>query len=195
MADTNDEPTNPQYAKKSAKRTPEQIGDFLERTGFVFEMRMNEIFLNAGYATKINEEFLDLEQDTLREIDITAAKTINGINIRFAVECKQSATDKWIFLCNKRIPRRYRAVKVVPKVDLGVLRKTKLFAGFHTLDPAVPLANNYLCYTIIGDKKAEHRQIDECVYKLPKALVDLAAEDEVHEKGRYLFFPLALFSG
>jgi hypothetical protein len=148
--------------------------------------------LKAGYDSEINEEFFDLEHRTLREIDIIASKVVNEINVHFVVECKQSATDKWIFICNKRMPRFHYAVKHLPNLDVEVIQEKKLFSGFHTFDRGVPLGNNYLCYTIAGDKKAEHHQITECVHKLPKALVDLASESE---GGKHLFFPVALFSG
>jgi hypothetical protein len=186
------DPNPQQPEKKVLARTPEQIARFLEQTGFVFEMRMNEVFLKAGYATDINEQFLDLEDDTLREIDIIASKVVNGINLHFVVECKQSATDKWIFICNKSMPRFYYSVKHLPRVAAEILKEKKLFSGFHSFNRKVPLGYNYLCYTIAGNKKAEHRQIDECVYKLPKALVDLASRAD---GGKHLFFPIALFSG
>jgi hypothetical protein len=126
----------------------EEIADFLGRTGFVFEMRANEAFLKAGYATDINDEFLDLEGDTVREIDIIATKLINGVNVHFVVECKQSLTDKWIFICTKRMPRYYRAVKHLPGVATAVIKDKKLFADFHVFKATIPVGNNYLCYTI-----------------------------------------------
>jgi hypothetical protein len=49
-----------------------------------------------------------------------------------------------------------------------------------------------MCYSLASGKKADQRQIDECVYKLPKALVDLASRVE---GGKHIFFPVALFSG
>jgi hypothetical protein len=170
----------------------ETIAYFLEQTGFVFEMRANEVFQKATYATEINDEFLDLEGDTIREIDLIATKVVNDVNVHFVVECKQSVTDKWIFICNKTMPRYYRAVKHLPSVSLDVLRKKGLFSGFHVFNRKIPLGHNYLCYTIKGDKKTEHIQIDECVHKLPKALLDLASRAE---GGRHLFFPVALFAG
>jgi hypothetical protein len=94
--------------EKKPRVSVEQIAHFLERTGFVFEMRANEVFLKAGYATEINDEFLDLEGDTMREIDIVATKLVNDINVHFVIECKQSVTDKWVFICNKKMPRFYR---------------------------------------------------------------------------------------
>jgi hypothetical protein len=78
------------------------IAQFLDQTGFVFEMRANEVLLKSSYSTQFNDEFLDLEGDILREIDIIATKVVNDINVHFVVECKQSLTDKWIFMCNKK---------------------------------------------------------------------------------------------
>jgi hypothetical protein len=180
--------------KKKVTVTPEQIERFLERTGFVFEMRMNEVFLKAGYATEINAEFLDLEGDTLREIDIVATKVINDINVHFIVECKQSVTDKWIFICYKRMPRYYPALKHLPRVPVIVLKKRGLFSSLHTFDRNVPLGSNYLCYSIEGEheKKAGQLQIKECAHKLPKALVYFASRANGQ---KHLFFPVALFAG
>jgi hypothetical protein len=185
------EPNSKSGTKKPSVNA-EEIAHFLEQTGFVFEMRANEVFLKAGYATEINDEFLDLEGDTTREIDIIATKLVNAINVHFVIECKQSVTDKWIFICNKTMPRYYRTVKHLPSVNTDTLKDKKLFAAFHVFDRKIPVAHNYLCYTIKGDKKTEHLQIDECVHKLPKALIDLASRAV---GGRHLFFPIALFAG
>ncbi len=168
------------------------IAEFLEQTGFVFEMRANEVLLKLGYSTEFNDEFLDLEGNTSREIDIVATKVINDINVHFVIECKQSLTDKWIFICNKKMLRFYRAVKHLPSVSVDTLKDKGLFSAFHMFDRKVPIGHNYLCYTIKGDRKAEHLQIDECIHKLPKALIDLASRAQ---GGRHLFFPIALFSG
>jgi hypothetical protein len=73
-----------------------------------------------------------------------------------------------------------------------MLSERKLFNHLHLFDPKMPIAHNYLCYTIKGDKKTDHLQIDECIHKLPKALLDLASRAE---GARRLFFPVALFSG
>jgi hypothetical protein len=186
------DPNLQQPKAKNAVRTPEQIAEFLEKTGFVFEMRMNESFLKAGYDSEINEEFLDLEGNTLREIDIVASKVVNDINIHFVVECKQSMIEKWIFIFHKPLDRYYHALKHLPSAAASAFREKGLFSSFHTLDQSIPLGNNYLSYTIEGDKKGNHVSIDECVHKLPKALVDRASRVEA---GRHLFFPIALFSG
>ena len=169
----------------------DKIASFLQQTGFVFEMRANEVLVKAGYATELNEYFLDLEGNQKREIDITASKLVNDINLHFIVECKQSSTDKWIFICKKKTPRFYRAVKHLPVVSTEILKDKNLFGGFHSFDRKTALAHNYLA-SFKGEKKAEHLQIDECIQKLPKALVDFASRASGE---RHLFFPVALFAG
>jgi len=178
---------------KKPNVTADEIANFLERTGFVFEMRASEVFKKWGYATEISEEFFDLEGNTYREIDIIATKIVNNINLHLVVECKQSQTEKWIFICNKQLGRYYYALKHLPHVATSAFREKKVFSGSHIFDSKVPLAHNYLCYTTANNKKSDHLHIDECVHKLPKALLDVAAKTE--EGNRHLFFPVALFSG
>jgi hypothetical protein len=180
--------------KKKTIVTAEQIADFLKQTGFVFEMRMHEIFSKHGYTCDINSSFRDLEGDTEREIDIIAFKRFdNEIIVHFVVECKQSTLDKWIFICTKTdSPRFYYAVKHLPTIPVEILKEKKVFLHFHAFQNDLSLGRNYISYSVATNKKTDHLQIDECVYKLPKALVDVASRVT---GGRHLFFPLALFSG
>jgi hypothetical protein len=179
--------------KRKTAATPAEIEDFLKQTGFVFEMRMHEALLKSGYACEISSTFYDLEGNTEREIDIVASKVVNDITVHFIFECKQSLLDKWIFICNKDDSGRfYYAVKHRPSIEVKVLQDTKLFSHFHTFSPKIPLAHNYICYSIVTGKKTDHLQIGECIHKLPKATVDVASHGEA---GRHLFFPVGLFSG
>ena len=141
----------------------------------------------------MGSSFYDLEGDTEREIDLMASKTFsNGVSAHFVIECKQSLLDKWIFICTKSSKRYYYAVKHLPKADIKILEEKKLFSHFHAFDRKIPLAHNYICYSMATNRKTDHLQIDECVYKLPKAVADFAA---TVKDGRHLFFPLGLFSG
>jgi hypothetical protein len=179
--------------KKTTTITTEQIAHFLKQTGFIFEMRMNDVLLKRGYACEIGSSFYDLDGDTEREIDLVASKTFsNGITAHFVIECKQSLLDKWIFICIKSSDRYYYAVKHLPHVDLKALQDKKLFSHLHTFDRKIPLAHNYICYSTATNRKTEHLQIDECVYKLPKAVAYFASSVK---EGRHLFFPVGLFSG
>ena len=154
----------------------EEISKFLDRTGFVFEMRVNELLLDSDYATIISSDFFDLDEQKTREIDIIAWKKINEIHCHLIIECKQSATDKWIFLANKRLPLFIAAIKHRPKLPIEVLEQ-RFFQDLH-FEAVSPLCHNYLAYTIAGNKETSHIAIDECIHKLPKALVDYAAWKE-----------------
>jgi hypothetical protein len=173
--------------------TAKEIARFLEQTGFVFEMRMHDVFRKNGYTCEIGGSFLDLEGDVEREIDLICSKVINDVNAHFVIECKQSQLDKWIFICTKgNADRFYYGVKHLPNVSVETLKSKDLFSHFHHFDRDVPLAHNYICYSAATGKKSDHRQIDECVHKLPKALSDLASRVEA---GKHVFFPVGLFSG
>jgi hypothetical protein len=183
----------PEHHHKKPNVNANEIAEFLERTGFVLEMRVNELLLDSGYKTVISPDFYDLDGSVDREIDIIATKKIKEIDLHLIIECKQSATDKWIFLANKRLPLRIATVKHLPKVSTELIHEG-LLDHLH-FDGLAPLCHNYLVYTIDTkkqNKETSHYQIDECIHKLPKALVDRAAwQDE----GRHLFIPVALFSG
>jgi len=179
--------------KKKAVVDATEIGEFLKKTGFVFEMRMNELLTKLGYKCEISSTFLDLETGIEREIDLIASKLLkNNVTIHFLIECKQSAMDKWIFLLQKKSPRYYGAVKCLPHVPFEVMKKADMFDKLHIYHPKIPLAHNYICYSHATEKKGDQTQIEECINKLPKALADFASR--VGE-GRHLFFPVGLFSG
>jgi hypothetical protein len=177
--------------KKKTTVTPEIIADFLQQTGFVFEMRVHQQLRQFGYKCDVGYYFLDLAGDVEREIDIVARKVVNDILIHLVIECKQSLLDKWVFIANKRSRRYYYSVKHLPNVP-GEMMKQGLFDHLHNFDGGIPLTDNYICYSVTNGKKTEHLQIDECVHKLPKALLDIAASVK---EGRHLFLPVALFSG
>jgi hypothetical protein len=152
--------------KKTARASAEDVERFLQRTGFIFEMRMKDLLEKRGYDCEINASFLDLEGNIDREIDIIASKVINGINVHFVIECKQSPIDKWIFICTKSDSHRfYYAVKHLPSVAVQVLQEKELFDNLHPFNRQIPLAHNYICYSIDNNKKVAHLQIDECVHK------------------------------
>jgi hypothetical protein len=179
--------------KKKVTVDESQIGEFLKKTGFVFEMRMNELLTKLGYACEINSTFLDLETDIEREIDIIARKRLqNDVYIDLIIECKQSLMDKWIFLHNQKTKRFYIAVKHLPHVPVETVKQTRLFDDLHIFDWNIPLAHNYICYSHASEKKGDQSQIEECLHKLPKALPDFASRAV---GGRHMFFPVALFSG
>jgi len=175
---------------------PNQEMALLQRTGFVFEMRMNEVLINSGYKTIISAPYLDLDEDILREIDLIAYKEINGVLVQLIIECKQSVTDKWIFLANKQLERPIYFINHVPQILVEPMLSN---SPFESLDFAqnAPRCHNYLCYSVRNEKEkqvekeGEHIAIDKCVYILPKALLNQAATTT----GRCVFFPVALFSG
>jgi hypothetical protein len=178
--------------KKKTTVTPEKIVRFLEQTGFVFEMRAHEKLLGLGYQCDIGTYFTDLEGDVEREIDIIAEKVINEVHVHLVIECKQSLLDKWIFIANrKKLSRYYYSVKHLPHVEINFI-EDGLFRGLHLFNFKTPLAHNYICYSVETGKKTQHLQIDACVYKLPKAVVDVASHVS---NGKHLFFPITLFSG
>ena len=168
------------------------ISEFLTKTGFILEMEVAEILKKFGYVTDVNQYFLDLEESKKREIDIVARKEVNKIRVNLIMECKQSLTDDWVFICSdKKPPRYYYAVKHSPFIYN--FHKHNLFGPLHHFDKKIPLAQNYLTFDKYKKKKSNSLQIEECLHKLPKSLIFLASLAGANLKN--IFFPTCLFSG
>ena len=179
---------------KSPKSSNDEIANFLIKTGFIFEMRINENLANKGYSTKIGSSFFDLDSNQEREIDIIASKAISSINVHLIIECKQSFMEKWIFICSSANPPRYYAsVKHTPQIDFQERQKADLFESLHMYDRTIPMAQNFVCYSRAVEKQTECLSIRKCIEKLPKATVSFAREFDATE--RHLFVPIALFAG
>lgn len=177
---------------KKKPTTSIHVADFLTKTGFILEMEVSEWLKKKGYSITVNKFFIDYDQNKKREIDIIATKKLNDIDIILIIECKQSLVDDWIFICSDTQPSRYYSFqKHFPKVEK--IKESKIFDHLHMLDHKIPLAQNYIIRNV-ENKKSNSTQIDSCIEKLPKIVVDTA--NSVDKKTvRTLFIPLAVFSG
>ncbi len=176
---------------KNNKTKASDVASFLTKTGFILEMEVVEFLKKWGYQPKVNQYFLDLEDNKKREIDIVATKEINKILVHLIIECKQSLYDDWIFICSDRNPPRYYyAVKHIPKIS--DLKKSKIFDSLHNFNRGIPLAQNYIAFQKEKGTKSSGQQIEECLLKLPKALFHIASKTRNNTKN--IFLPVGLFN-
>jgi hypothetical protein len=176
--------------KKIIDTKNSDIEKFLIKTGFIFEMEMAEFLKAQSYDVEVNQNFLDLEENKKREIDIVATKKINNILVYLIVECKESLLDDWVFICSDKNPKRYYyGIKHSPEIKN--LKKSKIFEYFHNYNKTIPLAQNYVVCRK-KEKKSNNEQIDECLFKLPKALIYIASNASNDIKN--IFFPIVLFN-
>ena len=178
------------------KTTPTKIADFLATTGFILEMEVSEFLKEKGYKIQVNKYFYDYDENKKREIDIIATKKVNDIYVTFIIECKQTTTLDWIFVCSDKNPNRYyNTVKHLPGLPFNMgADKTKIFDHLRQLDCGLPLANNFIIRHLSG-KPQDSGEIYECIKKLPKALVDVVYNMEDSKHVRHLFIPITVFSG
>lgn len=176
------------YMQKETKTS--DVASFLTKTGFILEMEIAELLKKWNYQPKVNQYFLDLEENKKREIDIVATKEINKILVHLIIECKQNLYDDWIFICSDKTPRRYYyAVKHIPQIS--DLKKSKIFNSLHNFDKRIPLAQNYIVFQKKKGTQSSGQQIEECLFKLPKALLYIASKAQSEIKN--IFFPVGLF--
>lgn len=173
----------------------QEIKDFIRESGFILELEVAEYLEKNGYRVDPNQYFFDADEGKKREIDLIAQKTINGVSVCLVIECKQNLGDEWVFVSSQKNPVRYFSeLKHSPKIPYELLKKDKAYDELHIYNFKIPLAQNYLVYRRDKGKKAraESVQINECVFKLPKALVWIAADEA---KTPTIYLPVVLFSG
>lgn len=174
------------------KTTRVSVEEFLTKTGFILEMEVAELLLKNGYLVKVNRYFHDYDENKKREIDIIATKKINDITLSLIIECKQSLTDDWIFICSDKKPSRfYQYLKHLPPAK--EIDKTKLFDNFDYFNTDIPLAQNYIIKDK-SNKKSTSIQIETCLNKIPKALIDFAYQTNKKDE-RSIYLPMAVFNG
>lgn len=172
-----------------------KITEFLRHTGYIFEMEVVEILKKAGFETKPNHYFLDLDTGKKREMDIIAKKVINGINLYLVGECKQSNTDDWIFTsADTRARRFYYSLKHLPLASYEAIKQKGIFNKLPSMNKKYAYAQNYLTYNKSNTKKSENLAIDECLYKVPKEVVYVASQI-ANLTERNIFLPVVFFSG
>lgn len=175
------------------KLTEKKVESFLRKTGFVFEMEVAEHLKKKGWKVDMGSMFLDLDESKKREIDVVASRVIDKTTVYLVIECKQSLQNDWVFIRNKENPSiYYYSVKHLPQVSLTQLNKRNLFDNHHYFQSHGLMCQNYTAVDR-NEKRVDPLQINEAIYKLPKALIDVAAATKT--KDRTLFLPLVLFSG
>lgn len=178
----------------TSKTSEEKIKKFIEKTGFILEMKVSQYLIEQNWQVEVGNSFIDLEEMKRREIDIVATKIINNIEVTLIIECKQSNQDQWVFICSSKNPTRfYYSTKHSPKIK--TLSSKKILNVMHTMDKTVSLAQNYITFDKRKNKKANTLQIEESLYKLPKSLIDVARKSIIfQEEKKKIFIPCCIFS-
>jgi len=178
-------------AKSNQRHTTKDICDFLNKTGFPFEMKMAKLLKQKKWEVEQGQTFIDLEENKKREIDIVAQKNINNILVNLVAECKSSQIDSWIFVVpTGGASRFYMDVKHSPKIPLKERKQS--MDHLSILNFKEPLATNFIVSN--GDKKSDSTPIFDALNKVVKATLYHAGKQYSEEKRR-LYFPIVLFSG
>lgn len=79
----------------------------IQRTGFILEYRVSQMFMNKGWKVAPNRYYLDDISGVPREIDLLASKSTvyNGIEIvtNLLISCKKSDLKDFLFLTKEKI--------------------------------------------------------------------------------------------
>jgi hypothetical protein len=83
-----------------------RLGEWINREGFPYEMRVARAFQKAGFWVTQSDYYDDPETKTRREIDVVAMfhRSFNGVVLRveFVIECKSSKDKPWLLFCEEQ---------------------------------------------------------------------------------------------
>ena len=173
-----------------------KIFEFIETSGFPFEMKAAECFERLNWDVYPGFDFIDVEEGKNRELDFVATKKINGINFHILVECKHSNSSVWIFAQKKKriFNEYYHATKHFPTTFKGVKERRRIpLQDLPVNNPKAVEANNYLVCKKNGDAFKDGRQtIKEGVNQLIKAFINYShninANNQTYARNVYLLF-------
>lgn len=172
------------------KTTSKKVRDFLQSTGFPFEMKVARQLEKSGYEVALGKQFYDLGEGKMREFDILATKKINDIEVKLIIECKHSDRDNWVFVAPEKKPGRFWTfVKHQSKIDWDDFKKC--FNKLHIFNNKISLTNNFVTYD--GNKKSDNSSVKDAIYKSIKALINQAHNDS--SVAKIIYFPVVMFSG
>ena len=173
------------------------VQKFIEKTGYLLELKVAKKFSQLGYKSITGESYLDLEGDKYREIDVIASKKLeNGVTVSFVIECKHSSQSYWIFLCHQKFVSG-EALKHTPVTPgsrkVSNIRSSTIFGDLHYFDKKVSQAYNFTAGSNFNKSgKGDVSPIFEAMNRLPKSLISYAYE----KKGcMNIYFPVTIFSG
>lgn len=107
-------------AETGSERLDSKILDWLQKQGYSLEMRVAQVFREAGFEVSQFESYVDPNSGDLREIDVVASldRQIEGVEVSVAlfVECKYCRTKPWLILAS---PRRFHAFSYFSRILRG----------------------------------------------------------------------------
>lgn len=80
----------------SAEDLKKKIKKALDDSGFPLELNISKILKSKKWIHTLCARYEDFETGVLRELDISAHKTINGIAVHLQIECKKSSNKQLI---------------------------------------------------------------------------------------------------
>jgi hypothetical protein len=112
------------------------------KSGFPLEMKIGKTLHKNGWAYSLGSLYKDFETEKIREIDLSAEKTINGIAIHIEIACKKS-TEKQLVLYAPKLQKKDLFYEIyftiLPAVFWGQEKEKgysskKIYSAFRDLD-------------------------------------------------------------
>jgi hypothetical protein len=132
-----------------------KIKEGLIKSGFPLEMKIGSTLDKNQWANSIGSLYKDFETDKMREIDLSADKSLNGFAVHLNIACKKS-TEKQIILYSPQANRLRHPffdmyLKAFPSLNWSEEKKKgysskRIFSAFQDLHffNSIPLSNKLI---------------------------------------------------
>jgi hypothetical protein len=132
-----------------------KIKEGITKSGFPLEMKIGAILDNSNWAYSIGSLYKDFETEKIREIDLSAEKTINGISIHLEIACKKSTEKQLVLYAPKFQSKDFfydSYFKALPAIFWGQekqkkISSKKIYSAFKNLDifsPNIPISKKLI---------------------------------------------------
>ena len=175
----------------------EKVKKALIDSGFPLEMIIAKVLEDDGWNTNLGDRYVDFETRVLREIDIIANKSVNGIEVYLVIECKKSDNKQLVLYAptpDRQIMHFLPPFRVFPKFKPKDNRHKNIWYQLPLFNDNIPLSNNIIFTK--GDKVEQNNDsFFSSLNGMIKKSIDIGRDGFIDSEFRMMFLHLLIYDG
>ncbi|MFC3199512.1 hypothetical protein ACFOET_17980 [Parapedobacter deserti] len=168
-------------------------------SGFPLEMKIANVLKNSNWSINVGSRYEDFETGVLRELDVTASKSINRIEVHLFIECKKSDNKQLVLYApthNRSVTQILSPLRYFPKPESITVEKqlNEVWKSIPLLDESVPISNG-----IIFTKGEKIEQGNDSFFSslngIVKKSIIIGSDGYIETGFRMIFFHILVYDG
>jgi hypothetical protein len=127
---------------KAPEELIKKVKEGIIKSGFPLEMQIGSILQKMNWSYSIGSLYKDFETDVVREIDLSASKTLNGVAVHLEIACKKSEEKQLVLYAPNFRKKDFiydSYFKLLPDISWAYEKKygyssQKIYSNFRGLD-------------------------------------------------------------